>query len=109
MRSDLPMHTDLKDEDLIQRVQAGDESAFITLMSRYTPRVWKVVVANSRQRRDAEEILMDVWKSVWENISGLRSVERSGDGCIVLLITLASDTMLPPAVQEMKFLPVLRI
>ena len=78
MQSDLSMHTDLKDEDLIQRVQAGDESAFTTLMSRYSPRVWKVVVANSRQRRDAEEILMDIWRAVWENISGLRNVESFG-------------------------------
>ena len=78
MRSELSMHTDLKDEELIQLVQAGDESAFTALMSRYSPRVWKVVIANSRQRRDAEEILMDVWKSVWENISGLRNVESFG-------------------------------
>ena len=72
------MHTNLKDEELIQRVQTGDESAFTELMSRYSPRVWKVVIANSRQRRDAEEILMDVWKSVWENINGLRNVESFG-------------------------------
>ena len=72
------MHTNLKDEELIQRVQAGDESAFTELMSRYSPRVWKVVVANSRQRRDAEEILMDIWRAVWENISGLRNVESFG-------------------------------
>ena len=72
------MHTNLKDEELIQRVQVGDESAFTELMSRYSPRVWKVVIANSRQRRDAEEILMDVWRSVWENIGGLRSVESFG-------------------------------
>ena len=72
------MHTNLKDEELIQRVQVGDELAFTELMSRYSPRVWKVVIANSRQRRDAEEILMDVWKSVWENISGLRNVESFG-------------------------------
>ena len=78
MRSDLSMHTDLKDEKLIQLVQAGDESAFTELMSRYSPRVWKVVVANSRQRRDAEEILMDIWRSVWENIGGLRNVESFG-------------------------------
>ena len=78
MRSELSMHTDLKDEELIQLVQAGDESAFTELMSRYSPRVWKVIIANSRQRRDAEEILMDVWKSVWENISGLRNVESFG-------------------------------
>ncbi len=27
-------------------------------MSRYNPRVWRVVVAKSRQHQDAEEILM---------------------------------------------------
>ena len=78
MRSDISMYTTLKDEELIQLVQTGDESAFTELMSRYSPRIWKVIIANSRQRRDAEEILMDVWKSVWENISGLRSVESFG-------------------------------
>ena len=78
MRSELSMHTDLKDEELIQLVQVGDESAFTALMSRYSPRVWKVVVANSRQRRDAEEILMDIWRAVWENISGLRNIESFG-------------------------------
>ncbi|MXV73851.1 sigma-70 family RNA polymerase sigma factor [Candidatus Poribacteria bacterium] len=72
------MHTNLRDEELIQRVQAGDESAFTELMSRYSPRVWKVVISNSRQRRDAEEILMDIWRAVWENISGLRSVGSFG-------------------------------
>ena len=78
MRSDISMHTTLKDEELIQLVQMGNESAFTELMSRYSPRIWKVIIANSRQRRDAEEILMDVWKSVWENINGLRSVESFG-------------------------------
>ncbi len=72
------MHTDLKDEELIQLVQTGNEPAFTELMSRYSLRVWKVVIANSRQRRDAEEILMDIWRAVWENISGLRSVESFG-------------------------------
>ena len=78
MRSDLSMHTDLKDEELIQLVQTGDEPAFTELMSRYSPRVWKVVIANSRQRRDAEEILMDIWRAVWENISGLRNIGSFG-------------------------------
>lgn len=78
MRSDLSMPTDLKDEELIKLVQVGDESAFTELMSRYSPRVWKVVIANSRQRRDAEEILMDIWRAVWENINGLRSVGSFG-------------------------------
>ena len=78
MRYDLLRHINLTDEELIQRAQAGDESVFTELMSRYSPRIWKVIIANSRQRRDAEEILMDVWKSVWENITGLRNVESFG-------------------------------
>ena len=78
MRYDLLTYTDLIDEELIRLAQAGDELAFTELMSRYSPRIWKVVIANSRQRRDAEEILMDIWKAVWENISGLRSIESFG-------------------------------
>ena len=78
MRYDSLLHPDLTDEELIGLAQAGDELAFTELMSRHSPRVWKVVIANSRQRRDAEEILMDVWRAVWENICGLRSVESFG-------------------------------
>ena len=78
MRYDLSTYTDLTDEELIDLAQAGDESAFTELMSRYGRRIWKVIIANSRQRRDAEEILMDVWRAVWENISGLRRVESFG-------------------------------
>ena len=78
MRYDLSTHTNLTDEELIGLAQAGDELAFTELMSRYSRRIWKVITANSRQRRDAEEILMDIWRSVWENISGLRNVESFG-------------------------------
>ena len=78
MRYDLSTYTDLTDAELIRFAQAGDELAFTELMSRYSPRIWKVITANSRQRRDAEEILMDAWRAVWENISGLRCVENFG-------------------------------
>ena len=78
MRYDLLTHSNSTDEELIRLVRARDESAFIELMSRYGPRISKVVIANSRQRRDAEEILMDIWRAVWENIGGLRSVESFG-------------------------------
>lgn len=65
----------LTDEELIRLVQNRDEVAFSELMSRYSPRIWRVIIAHSRQRRDAEEILMDVWMAVWENIHGLREVD----------------------------------
>ena len=72
------MPNDLTDEELVRRVQARDEAAFAELVARYSPRIWSSVVENSRQRRDAEEILMDIWMVVWENINGLRKVESFG-------------------------------
>ncbi len=69
---------DLTDQELIRRVQCRDEAAFAELMSRYSPKIWNIIVENSRQRRDAEEILMDIWMAVWENIIGLRKAESFG-------------------------------
>lgn len=67
-----------RDEELVRLVQAQDESAFEELMSRYNPQIWGLVNVNSRQHRDAEEILMDIWFVVWENIIGLRRAESFG-------------------------------
>ncbi len=68
----------LKDEELIRLVQNRNESALSELMSRYTPRIWRVIIANSRQRQDAEEILTDTWVAVWNNINGLKKVGSFG-------------------------------
>ncbi len=70
--------SDLKDENLVPLVQARDETAFKELMDRYNPKIWFVVNENSRQRQDAEEILMDIWMAVWDNIIGLRKPESFG-------------------------------
>ncbi len=68
----------LKDEELIRLVQNRNESAFSELISRYTPRIWRVIIANSRQRLDAEEILTDTWVAVWDNISTLKKMDSFG-------------------------------
>ncbi len=68
----------LMDADLIRLVQCQDENAFTELVSRFSPRIWNAVVQNSRQTRDAEEILMDIWLAVWQNVIGLRKVESFG-------------------------------
>lgn len=68
----------LKDEELIRLVENRNESAFSELMSRYTPRIWRVIITNSRQRLDAEEILTDTWVAVWDNISTLKKLKSFG-------------------------------
>lgn len=78
MYNDLIILNDLTDKELIRLVQNRDEAAFAELISRYSPRVWRIVVAKSRQHRDAEEIRTDIWMAVWENIGGLRKIDSFG-------------------------------
>lgn len=68
----------LSDIELVHLVQCRDEAAFTELVARYSPRIWHIVMDNSRQRRDAEEIMMDIWLAVWQNIIGLRKAESFG-------------------------------
>lgn len=72
------MYTDLTDEELIELTQNGNEIAFGQLASRHSFRIWQLVVLNSRQTRDAEEIFQDIWIAVWENIGGLRKISSFG-------------------------------
>ena len=78
MRYDSSTYTDLTDEELIRRVQSGNEAAFAQLASRHSSRIWQMVISHSRQIRDAEEIFQDIWVAVWENIGGLREVGSFG-------------------------------
>ena len=78
MRYNSSMHTDLTDEELIQRIQTGDEAAFAQLAARHSFQIWQLVNSNSRQARDAEEVFQDIWIAVWENIGNLREVNSFG-------------------------------
>ena len=79
MPNNLLTLNDLTDEELIRRVQNRNEAAFSELIFRYTPRIWTIIVRNSRQHQDAEEICSDVWMAVWQNIKGLQKVSSFGE------------------------------
>lgn len=78
MSKDVKSQAHLTDEELILLVQKRDQEAFAELINRYTPRVWRVIHANSRQHQDAEEIQTDLWMAVWKNIRDLRDIESFG-------------------------------
>ena len=78
MCNDFLAFSGLTDEELIQHVQDRNEAAFAELISRWTPRIRGVIISNSRQRRDAEEIHTDIWVAVWQNIRDLRNVDSFG-------------------------------
>ena len=49
------------DAELVRRFRAGDESAFIEIMTRYRERIFAIVVALLRNHADAEEIAQDTF------------------------------------------------
>lgn len=64
--------------DSIQKLQAGDDKPLCELMEHYNPQIWPLILAESRNYQDAEDILNSTWVSVWENIKGLRDVNSFG-------------------------------
>ena len=65
-------------ESLIRRLQAEDDEPLSELMRRYNPRIWPLILAESRNYQDAEDILNSTWVSVWENVNRLRDVNSFG-------------------------------
>ena len=65
-------------ESLIRRLQAGNDETLSELMRRYNPRIWPLILAESRNYQDAEDILNSTWVSAWENANGLRDVGSFG-------------------------------
>lgn len=72
------MENDIVTTGLIRQLQAGDDKPLSELMKRYNPYIWPLILSESRNYQDAEDILSRIWVSVWENINGLRDVSSFG-------------------------------
>src|SRR4051794_33099302 len=58
------------DADLVNRLRAGDESAFVALIERYQQRMMRLAEMTVGSRAVAEEVTQDTWLAV------VRGVER---------------------------------
>jgi RNA polymerase sigma-70 factor (ECF subfamily) len=58
------------DVDLVNRLRAGDEAAFVALIGRYQPRMLRLAEMTVGSRAVAEEVTQDTWLAV------VRGVER---------------------------------
>ena len=63
---------DVDELELIQQVRDGDVAAFETLLDRYQQRVLRIVLPIVKNSMDAEEVVQDVFLSVFEKIDRLR-------------------------------------
>ncbi len=68
------MENDIVTTGLIWQLQSGDDKPLSELMKHYNPHIWPLILSESRNYQDAEDILSRTWVSVWENINGLRDV-----------------------------------
>ena len=60
-----------RDEELLKRLRRGDEDAFKEIFSCYWYRLFKVARDRIKSREEAEEIVQDIFASLWENHSVL--------------------------------------
>jgi len=63
------------DREILQLVANGDKSAFRQLFDHYKGKLFSFVLQMTHSRVDAEEIVQDVFTTLWENRDGLASVE----------------------------------
>jgi len=61
--------TSLSEQDLVAQLRSRDEVAFEALLARYQGKVYRLALSFTKNREDAEEILQDVFLSVYRKIA----------------------------------------
>ena len=67
---------DNSDRSLVERTQQGDKEAFGLLFDRYTDLVFKVASHYMRNRRDAMDIVQEVFLKAYRAISEIRDLDK---------------------------------
>jgi RNA polymerase sigma-70 factor (ECF subfamily) len=67
----LPMQ-DTQQDDLLKRLQAGDDTALGDLADAYSARIYQLAFRYLRNKEDAEEVTQDVLFKVYRNIGTFR-------------------------------------
>ena len=79
------MASDESDENLLQRVAAGDRLAFVALYNRYSPRLLGLIHRILGIRGEAEDVLQDTFLQVWTT-AGRYDAGRSPPDVWLLLL-----------------------
>ncbi len=78
------------DEELIEKVKKGDDTAFQELMSRYTKHIFNFILQYVKSREEAEDVAQDTFFKTW------KYMKRFKDGMKFKpwLFTIARNTAL---------------
>lgn len=61
--------------ELVEKAQAGDQTAFHLLVDHYQPEIYRMIYYRSRSQMDAEDLTQDVMLKAYKNIGRLKSPE----------------------------------
>ena len=67
--------------DLVERILAGDESAFAVLHGRWAPRVLRFALSRLSDRDDAEDVVQEVFAALLAACRAIRADRPSAPGC----------------------------
>jgi RNA polymerase sigma-70 factor (ECF subfamily) len=62
----------LSDQELLQKIIAGDEEAFQQLYHRYQPMIYNYILRLIHQKNAAEELLQDTFLATWQGARKFR-------------------------------------
>jgi RNA polymerase sigma-70 factor (ECF subfamily) len=60
----------LSDQALVEEIKSGSEGAFDLLLKRYQGKVYRLTLSLTKNPADAEEVLQDVFLTVYRKIAG---------------------------------------
>src|SRR5881275_2231605 len=63
---------DLKQDELLERLKGGDESAMVELADAYSSKIYQLAFRYLRNKEDAEEITQDVLFKVYRKVDAFR-------------------------------------
>src|ERR1700677_3319460 len=62
----------MRDDELVRRFNAGDESAFVEIMDRYRGKILYVAIDRLHNHADAEEIVQDTFIRAYRGLARFR-------------------------------------
>ncbi len=61
-----------EDEALVARSQAGDATAFDTLVVKHSPRIYSLIYNMTSNHEDTHDLMQDVWAKAYRSVGGFR-------------------------------------
>lgn len=92
---------------LLRRAQAGDEAAFGDLVRANYERVFRRVVAITRNEHDARDVSQEIWLTVWRNLKEYRGDAKFSTWLYAIATRRAIDHLRKNRRWFSRFLPFL--